>query len=60
MAGLTNQMLENEGPMNENKVNMMRSFFGDLQAPVCLIAHNGLSFDFPLLKNELKSFPKVS
>ena len=34
---------------------MMSIFLKRLEPPVCLIAHNGFGFDFPLLKGELSS-----
>lgn len=32
---------------------ILESFLQHLPKPVCLVAHNGLGFDFPLLRAEL-------
>lgn len=53
ITGLDNFALENEHPLNENTVRLLGHFLGQLQQPVCLVAHNGNSFDFPLLHKEL-------
>lgn len=31
-----------------------------LEKPVCIIAHNGLRFDFPILQAEIQKIGKVS
>ena len=36
-------------------VNLLSEFLERLPAPICLVAHNGLRFDFPLLQAELVS-----
>ena len=33
----------------------LASFLALLATPVCLVAHNGLRFDYPLLKRELEA-----
>lgn len=53
LTGLTNELLEIERKFDTNTVNLLKSFFTQLQPPVCLIAHNGNRFDFPLLKGHL-------
>lgn len=61
ITGLTNDLLEHEKKFDKNAMNVLESFLFHLQQPVCLIAHNGINFDFPLLKkqyDQLKgSFP---
>ena len=52
-------MLENEKPFDENKATLIRGFLEDCKPPICLVAHNGNNFDFPLLKEELVRFPSV-
>lgn len=51
-TGLTNEILEQENKFDKNAMNTLESFLFQLQQPVCLIAHNGDKFDFPLLKKK--------
>jgi hypothetical protein len=53
ITGLTNELLENEKKFDMNALNLLISFFNQLQAPICLIAHNGNLFDFKILKTEV-------
>lgn len=61
ITGLTNELLEHEKKFDKNAMNVLESFLFHLQQPVCLIAHNGKKFDFPLLKKQFDrlngSFP---
>lgn len=52
ITGLTNELLEHENKFDKNAMNLLESFLLQLQQPVCLIAHNGDKFDFPLLKKQ--------
>jgi three prime repair exonuclease 1 len=52
VTGLTNEMLEHEKKFDKNTMNLIECFLFQLQQPVCLIAHNGNKFDFPLLKKQ--------
>lgn len=57
ITGLSNDMLEFEEKFNEDTIKIIELFLKKLGKPqqICLIAHNGLKFDFPLLK---KAFDK--
>lgn len=52
-TGLCNFLLEHE-PNFKNGVSILETFFNMLTKPVCLVAYNGLNFDFPLLRNHLE------
>lgn len=54
-TGLTNELLENESTFNKKVFTIFESFISMLEKPVCLIAHNGLRFDFPILKSVFNS-----
>lgn len=54
-TGLTNELLENEPTFNKKVFTIFNSFINLLEKPVCLVAHNGLKFDFPILKNLFQS-----
>lgn len=60
ITGLDNFMLEHDNGLNDNAGQLLTSFLQHLQQPVCLVAHNGDSFDFPLLKKQLKTLSVVS
>ncbi|KAH9640150.1 hypothetical protein HF086_018392 [Spodoptera exigua] len=51
ITGLSNDLLEDNTLFNLNVFNTINSFIQCLKKPVCLIAENGHSFDFPILKN---------
>ncbi|XP_055851005.1 three-prime repair exonuclease 1 [Episyrphus balteatus] len=53
ITGLDNYMLENESSFDDNAANVIISFLKHMQQPVCLVAHNGDKFDFPILKHAL-------
>lgn len=52
ITGLTNEMLERERKFDQNAMKLIECFIFQLQQPVCLIAHNGNKFDFPLIKKQ--------
>ncbi|XP_065213823.1 uncharacterized protein LOC135840975 [Planococcus citri] len=56
LTGLSNENLEDESPFDQNKADMIKLFFQSCVPPMCMIAHNGIRFDFPLLKKELAAF----
>lgn len=64
ITGLTNELLKTEPTFDDNVFNLISCFFKVLTKPICLIAHDGLSADFPILKNHLeqlnKSFADIS
>lgn len=61
MTHLTNELLEHHSPFDENLFNILDGFMTRMPQPVCIIAHNGFNFDFPVLQAELhrigKAFP---
>ncbi|GFS46906.1 three-prime repair exonuclease 1 [Nephila pilipes] len=52
VTGLNNDNLVNQQPFEQNAAELINSFLSHLPKPVCLLAHNGNCFDFPLLKAE--------
>lgn len=45
--------MEHEKKFTTETGNLIRAFLNQLQAPVCLVAHNGFMFDFPILRKQL-------
>ncbi|XP_021352012.1 uncharacterized protein LOC110449460 isoform X2 [Mizuhopecten yessoensis] len=54
MTGLYNDSLESQTPFDNKVVDIMAHFLSRLPQPVCLVAHYGHGFDYPLLNAELK------
>jgi len=54
ITGLDNYNLTDQARFDMNTTVMLKSFLHRLPAPVCLVAHNGDKYDFPLLKAELE------
>ncbi|XP_032066707.1 three prime repair exonuclease 2 [Thamnophis elegans] len=56
ITGLSNQKLEqNYKPgINHSLMETLKGFLDRQAGPICLVAHNGLYFDFPLLRKELR------
>lgn len=48
-------MLENENKFDENFVKLLNHYLLHLPQPVCLVAHNGDRFDFPIIQKQLKT-----
>ncbi|GLV42790.1 uncharacterized protein CBL_03530 [Carabus blaptoides fortunei] len=61
ITGLYNDELVNESSFNEVSLNLLINFVARLLQPVCLVAHNGFKFDYPILRNHIelvgKTFP---
>lgn len=55
LLGLTNSSLQNQEPFDETTASTIINFLSHLQKPVCLLAHNGKLFDFPVLKAEFEN-----
>lgn len=53
ITGLYNDSLENQSPFDVTVAETLINFLSRLPPPVCLLAHNGNKFDFPLLLKEL-------
>lgn len=60
ITGLDNFLLQDEDVFNAKKVRLLSTFLENLQQPVCLVAHNGNVFDFPLLARTLNEMNTVS
>lgn len=59
ITALDNFLLEDVNSLNSNAGTALLSFLNHLQQPVCLVAHNGDFFDFPLLQKEFKRLKLV-
>ncbi|XP_017117162.1 uncharacterized protein LOC108139054 [Drosophila elegans] len=57
ITGLSNYLLERESKLNGDSAQLIISFLKHLPAPVCLVAHNGWGFDFPILR---QAFEKLN
>lgn len=53
ITGLDNYNLSGQSPFDAASVTMINSFLKRLPGPVCLVAHNGNYYDFPLLIAEI-------
>ena len=53
MTGLDNCLLEDQGHFDSDAVQQIKYFLRRLLKPICLVAHNGRVFDFPLLVAEV-------
>lgn len=58
ITGLDNTLLQDESQFNKNTADLLVAFLLQLQQPVCLVAHNGFNFDYPILKAHLDSVGK--
>ncbi|XP_013772037.1 uncharacterized protein LOC106457189 [Limulus polyphemus] len=54
ISGLCNVYLSTECYFEKGPAQQVKSFLEFLPQPICLVAHNGHNFDFPLLKAELR------
>lgn len=59
ITGLDNFLLEEIPSFNNGACVMLSSFLQRLPPPICLVAHNGMKFDFPLLKAEVAAKQEV-
>lgn len=50
----------NSKPFNRDDVEIIKHFIERLPPPVCIVAHNGNKFDFPILQNHLHKLNCVS
>jgi len=53
ITGLDNYNLSGQATFDKNTGDLLNSFLARLPPPVCLVAHNGDMYDYPLLKAEL-------
>ena len=54
LTGLDNYNLSGQSNFTNATADLLNSFLSHLPSPVCLVAHNGNAYDFPLLKAELE------
>ena len=55
LTGLDNYNLSGQSKFTKTTAELLNSFLSCLPSPVCLVAHNGNAYDFPLLKAELEN-----
>jgi len=53
ITGLSNDLLENQSRFKAQTVQLLKLFLENLPQPICLVAHNGNRYDYPLLQAEL-------
>nr|CAI5863829.1 unnamed protein product [Callosobruchus analis] len=53
ITGLSNFKLEEQQKFSDATVKMINTFIEHNVPPVCLVAHNGNRFDFPILRKEI-------
>lgn len=56
VSGLNADNLFYQKDFDADAVKLIQLFLTRLDPPVCLLAHNGIRFDFPLLRAQLQSF----
>ncbi|EDW87471.1 uncharacterized protein LOC6526651 [Drosophila yakuba] len=57
ITGLSNYLLERESKLDADAAQLINGFLKHLPGPVCLVAHNGWGFDFPILR---QTFEKLN
>ena len=59
VSNLDDLCLKNQSKFDDDVFNAIYSFLNRLEKPICLIAHNGINFDFPILVSEVAKLGKV-
>ena len=54
ITSLDKYNLSGQAKFDKNTGEMINTFLSRLPSPVCLVAHNGNNYDFPLLKTEME------
>ena len=54
LTGLDNYNLEHYKPFSTETVQLINQFLKVQPQPVCLVAHNGFAYDYPLLQSEIQ------
>lgn len=54
LSNLTNSLLDQQQLFDKNTCELINGFIKCLPRPVCLVAHNGFEFHFPILKHHMK------
>ena len=52
--GLSNDLLEHQGCFSSDVVDILNKWLNMNQKPICLVAHNGNRFDYPILRAEIE------
>ena len=52
LMGLDNYNLSEQSKFSNTTGGLMNNFLSSLPSPICLVAHNGNAYDFPLLNAE--------
>ncbi|KAL1131095.1 hypothetical protein AAG570_012332 [Ranatra chinensis] len=58
ITGLNNDLLEEQPSFNLKSYELIENFILRMPKPICLLAHNGNRFDFPLLRAQIKYLGK--
>lgn len=53
ITGLSNTLLEESYKFSKETVESISNFLNHNPQPICFVAHNGLRFDYPLLRREI-------
>lgn len=53
-------MLEHHAKFDDDAATAILSYLKRYPKPICLIAHNGNGFDFPIIKQSFEKVKKVS
>ena len=53
ITGLSNELLEHQPRFSSSTGQLLKAFLQSLPQPLCLVAHNGNKYDYPLLQAEL-------
>ncbi|KYB28263.1 Three prime repair exonuclease 2-like Protein [Tribolium castaneum] len=54
LTGLSNDLLEYQASFSSDAVDVIRKWLEMNQKPICLVAHNGNRFDYPILRAEVE------
>ena len=54
LTGLDNYNLEGMRPFSVETVKLINNFLESLPQPACLVAHNGIRYDYPMLNAEVQ------
>lgn len=54
LTGLSNEALEHSAPFSANTVKLLVNFLEHSPKPICLVAHNGNRFDYPILRTQIE------
>lgn len=58
ITGLSNKNLQQFNSFTPTTVSLLNNFLMELKTPICLVAHNGNRFDYPILLSELRQVSK--